>query len=64
MALTDTAIKKAIPKEKPYMMRDDRGLYIEIKPNGKKFWRLRQWIAGKEKKKSLGIYPKVSLACF
>ncbi|MCF4151798.1 tyrosine-type recombinase/integrase [Dethiosulfovibrio sp. F2B] len=62
MALTDAAIRKAKVKEKPYMIKDERGLYIEIRPSGRRFWRLRCWEDGKEKKKSLGEYPAVSLA--
>ncbi|PIE53786.1 MAG: integrase [Dethiosulfovibrio peptidovorans] len=61
MALSDVAIRKAKPKEKSYMMRDDRGLYLEITPRGSKLWRLRFWVNGKERKKSLGRYPGVGL---
>ncbi len=60
--LTDLVIQGAPAKEKPYLLKDDRGLYIEVRPSGRKFWRLRLWEDGKEKKKSLGEYPKVSLA--
>src|SRR5262249_2663928 len=30
MALTDTALKALKPKEKPYVVRDDCGLYVEV----------------------------------
>jgi integrase len=43
------------------MLRDDRGLYLEIMPNGRKYWRLRYWEQGKENKISLGEYPLFSL---
>jgi integrase len=43
------------------MLRDDRGLYLEIKPNGSKLWRIRFWVDGKEHKRSLGRYPDVPL---
>lgn len=59
--LTDIAIRKAKPADKPYMMRDERGLYLEIAISGSKLWRLRYWVNGKEKKKSLGRYPDVGL---
>ena len=44
MALSDMAIKKAKPREKIYTLKDADGLYLEIKPSGKKYWRLRYWI--------------------
>ena len=61
LALTETAIKAAKPKDKPYMLRDDRGLWLLIVPGGGKYWRLRYWVDGKEKKISLGTYPSVTL---
>ena len=61
MALTEIQIKQIKPKEKRFMIRDDRGLYIEIMPSGNKHWRLRYWEGGKERKIDLGQYPGVSL---
>ena len=60
LALTETAIKGAKPKDKPYMLQDDRGLWLLIVPGGGKYWRLRYWVGGKEKKVSLGTYPSVT----
>ena len=62
MPLTDSAIKTAKPKERPYKLSDAQGLYLEITPNGSKLWRLKYRIAGKEKKLALGVYPTVTLA--
>lgn len=62
MPLTDSAIKTAKPKEKPYKLSDAQGLYLEITPNGSKLWRLKYRIAGKEKKLALGAYPAVTLS--
>ncbi len=61
-SLTDTEIKNAKAKEKPYKLFDGGGLFIEITPNGSKLWRLKYRFEGKEKKISLGSYPKVSLS--
>lgn len=58
--LTDTAIRTAKPKEKPYKLTDG-GLYIEVAPGGGKWWRLKYRFGGKEKRLSLGVYPFVSL---
>ena len=59
--LTDTGIRRARAKEKRYMISDGNGLYIEVMPSGKKYWRLRYWLNKKEYKKSLGPYPEISL---
>jgi integrase len=60
--LTDTAIRNARPAEKPYRLYDGGGLYLEIRPNGNKWWRLKYRIHARENRLSLGTYPKVGLA--
>jgi integrase len=62
MKLTDAAIRKAKPEEKPYKMADGGGMYLEIMPNGSRYWRLKYRFNGKEKRLALGVYPDVSLA--
>lgn len=59
--LTDSAIRKAKPKDKRYKMPDLGGLFLEVAPNGSKWWRFRYRFAGKEKLISLGVYPEISL---
>lgn len=59
--LTDKAISQAKPKEKPYRLYDEKGLYLEVSPAGGKLWRLKYRMWGKEKRLSLGKYPEVSL---
>ena len=61
MALTDTACKKAKAKDKPYKLSDGGGLYLEVMPNGSKYWRQKYRFAGCEKRLALGVYPDVSL---
>ena len=61
MALSDTAVKTAKPREKPYKLFDDGGLYVEIRPNGARWWRFRYRYNSKDKLLSLGVYPDVSL---
>ena len=41
MALSDTRIRNAKPSEKPYKLTDGGGLYLEVKPTGRKLWRYR-----------------------
>jgi integrase len=62
MSLTDTAIRKAKPGDKPRKITDERGLYLLINPTGSRLWRFKYRHAGKEKLLALGTYPDVSLA--
>ncbi len=43
-------------------LHDGDGLYLWVYLDGRKYWRLRYWQAGKEKSLSLGVYPKVPLS--
>lgn len=61
MPLTDSAIKTAKPKEKPYKLSDAHGLYLEVSPTGSKLWRLKYRVGGKEKKLAIGAYPIIGL---
>lgn len=61
MPLTDAAIRKEKPGEKPKKMFDERGLFLLVQPSGGKLWRLKYRYLGKEKKLALGRYPDVSL---
>lgn len=62
MSLSDTALRTLKPLDKLYRRYDQRGLYIEISPNGSKLWRFKYRFQGKEKRLSLGRYPQVSLS--
>jgi hypothetical protein len=61
MPLSDLAIRRAKPQEKPYRIYDSMGLYIEIKPSGGKLWHYKYRFSGKEKRLALGRYPDVPL---
>lgn len=41
---------------------DGEGLYLHVKPEGKRYWRMAAYFNGKPKLLSFGTYPKVSLA--
>ncbi|HHA2834352.1 MULTISPECIES: tyrosine-type recombinase/integrase [Stenotrophomonas] len=62
--LTDTAIRKAKPGPKPTKLRDGGGLYVQLNPDGSRWWRwdYRRPVIGKRNTLSLGTYPEVSLA--
>ncbi|EGK08331.1 tyrosine-type recombinase/integrase [Kingella kingae] len=62
MKLNDQQIKKAKPHEKPYKLTDDKGLYLLVKPNGGKYWRLDYTIDGKRQTLSIGTYPTITLS--
>ncbi|HJS34539.1 MAG TPA: integrase arm-type DNA-binding domain-containing protein, partial [Pseudoxanthomonas sp.] len=64
MPLTDTAIRKTKPEEKPIKLRDGGGLYLILRPDGARWWRLdyRRPLSGKRNTLSLGTYPDTGLA--
>jgi len=62
MALTDLQIRNIRATDRITQLSDDRGLYIEVHPNGSKLWRFKYRHAGKQKRLALGRYPNVGLA--
>lgn len=62
--LSDTAIRKAKPTDKPQKLRDGGGLYLLLRPDGARWWRwdYRRPVTGKRNTLSLGTYPDVGLA--
>jgi integrase len=61
MALTDSALKAAKPKDKLYRLPDANGLCLEVAPSGSKLWRYRYRFNGTPKMLALGKYPAVTL---
>lgn len=70
MALSIGALRAAKPKDKPYKLADEKGLFLLIQPSGGMLWRMKYRIDGRdadgqakrvEKKLALGTYPEVSL---
>jgi len=62
VSLTDTAIKRSRPAEKPCKLADGKGLHLLVNPSGSKLWRWKYRHDGKEKLMPFGAYPDVSLA--
>lgn len=62
MALTDLQIRKVCPTNKVTQYTDERGLYLEVHPNGSKLWRYKYRYLGKQKRLALGRYPDIGLA--
>lgn len=57
-----TTIINAKPRERDYKLTDGAGLYLLVKPNGRKLWRLNYIYLGKQRTLSFGIWPDVGLA--
>lgn len=62
MALKDADIRAFRGIDTPYKRADEKGLYLEIFPNGSKLWQLKFRFAGKEKRLEFGGYHEISLA--
>lgn len=60
--LSDTKIKSLKPTDKIYRVIDSLGLYIEVRPNGRKYWRYRYQWQKKTTMVGVGEYPMVQLA--
>jgi integrase len=61
MPLSDINCKNAKPREKPYKLADEKGLFLLVHSNGSKYFRMKYRIGGKEKLLALGVYPQISL---
>ncbi len=60
--LTDPKCKNATSQGNAIRkLADGGGLYLWVYADGRKYWRLRYWLGGKEKSLSLGVYPAVGL---
>jgi integrase len=60
--LTDSLIRKSLPKDSDSKLFDSGGLFLLIRSTGHRGWRFKYRINGHEKLISLGPYPTVSLA--
>src|SRR5882724_5234813 len=64
-SLSAVRVRDAKPREKPYKLFDERGLYLLVKPSADEYqgrlWRFRYRVNGVEKLLALGTYPDVSL---
>ncbi|WP_406850162.1 tyrosine-type recombinase/integrase [Chromobacterium phragmitis] len=60
--LSDTKARQAKPTDKVYRIADAKGLALEVRPSGQKFWRYRFRFDGKPSMFTIGEYPAVGLA--
>ncbi len=61
MALTDLAIKRALPGAKIVKLSDGGGLQLWITPDGAKRWRIAYRFCGSQKTLAVGVYPDIGL---
>lgn len=61
MSLTVLKVKNSRAVDKDIKLSDSGGLFLLIKANGSKYWRLAYRFQGKQKTLSFGVYPEVSL---
>ena len=61
--LSPSAVSNAKPREKPYKLTDERGMYLLVKQDGARWWRFDYRRPGTSKRNtlSLGTFPDVSL---
>jgi integrase len=59
--LTMAEIRHTKPADKPRKLSDGGGLYLNIQPNGARYWRYDYRYAGKRKTLALGVFPEVTL---
>ena len=60
--LTDSRIRQVRPAAKPLKLADGGGMYLLVRPDGSRYWRLDYRFDGKRKTLALGVYPDVTLA--
>lgn len=57
-----TTVANAKPAGKDYKLSDGAGLYLLVRPNGSKLWRLNHVHCGKHRTLAFGVWPEVTLA--
>lgn len=59
--LTDSRIHQTRPGDKPVKLADGGGMYLLLRQDGSRYWRLDYRFDGKRKTLALGVYPEISL---
>lgn len=60
--LSAVQVKQSKPKDKTYKLSDGKGLNLEVRSNGSKYWRLSYRYLNKQRTLALGVFPVVSLS--
>lgn len=59
--LSETKVKAAKPRPKPYKLSDGGSLFLLVTPSGGKLWRWNYLYDGKQKSMAFGAWPHVSI---
>lgn len=62
MPLTHLQCESAKPETKPYKLADQHGLYLNVMPSGRRYWRYRYSMNGKQRTLTIGEFPQIPLA--
>jgi integrase len=62
MPLTDVTVRRAKGQVAPYKLTDAGGMYVLVRPDGARYWRMDYRWEGKRRTLALGVYPSVSLS--
>jgi hypothetical protein len=62
MPISAVSLRNIKVTDKTQRIFDGGGLYLEVTPKGKTWWRLKYRFNDKEKRISLGVFPDVSLS--
>ena len=60
--LTDSRIRQTKPENKPVKLADGGGMYLLLRPDGARYWRMDYRFDGRRKTLALGVYPETSIA--
>lgn len=62
MPLTDATVRGAKARVTPYKLTDGGGMYVLVRPDGARYWRMDYRWKGRRRTLALGVYPSVSLS--
>ena len=61
MSITELKARNAKAKDKPYKIFDSEGLFLFIPTSGRKVWRFKYKLNGKEKLVVIGKYSRTTI---
>jgi integrase len=62
MPLTEVKVRNAKGRATAYKLADSRALYLLVRPDGARYWRMDYRWHGKRRTLALGVYPAVTLS--